>query len=61
MKKLMALALGTAFAFTTLSVAFAQDSTKTETTKKESTKKKGKKGTTTKTEKTTETKKDATR
>ncbi len=59
MKKLMAVALGTMFAFTTMSVAFGQE-TKMETTKKESTKKKGKKGTTTKTEKTVE-KKEATR
>ena len=48
MKKLMALALGMALAFTTVSVIFAQG----ETTKKETTtKKKNKKGTT-KTEKT---------
>jgi hypothetical protein len=47
MKKLMALALGMALAFTTVAVAFAQDTTKKETT----TKKKNKKGTT-KTEKT---------
>jgi hypothetical protein len=61
MKKLMALALGMAFALTTVAVTFAQDdSTKGGTTvKKESTsKKKGKKGTTVKKE--TTVKKDTT-
>jgi hypothetical protein len=57
MKKLMALALGMALAFTTVSVIFAQGET---TVKKETTtKKKGKKGTTTKKEGTT--KKDTSR
>ena len=51
MKKLMALALGMALAFTTLAVTFAQKP-EGETTKKETTtKKKSRKGTT-KTEKT---------
>jgi hypothetical protein len=58
MKKLMALALGMALAFTTVSVIFAQagDTTKTEKT----TKKKNKKGTT-KTEKTEKKTSDTTK
>ena len=40
MKKLMTLMLGMAFAFTTVAVCFAQDTTKKEDTKKKSPKKK---------------------